>query len=175
MLYNLLSLSGPSPTEPMTTSHFLNRDSPNLEGQVPVFISPRNRVAQLYPLALRSFFVASYNSQRLRRRYSNPPPHGSFFYTYLCSIKYCHRTAESHNRRSNRRGCCWANVFPTSQQHIPSVTKTRIHGNAQQTRAEQYRRWCFPLGPPQNYISNAINDPRIQEDGCIAVSNSGGW
>jgi hypothetical protein len=27
-------------------------DSPNLEGQVPVFISPRNRVAQLYPRAL---------------------------------------------------------------------------------------------------------------------------
>jgi hypothetical protein len=27
---------------------------PNLEGQVPVFISPRNRVAQLYPLALGS-------------------------------------------------------------------------------------------------------------------------
>jgi hypothetical protein len=28
------------------------RDFPNLEGQVPVFISPRNRVAQLYPQAL---------------------------------------------------------------------------------------------------------------------------
>jgi hypothetical protein len=28
------------------------RDSPNLEDQVPVFISPRNRVAQLYPQAL---------------------------------------------------------------------------------------------------------------------------
>jgi hypothetical protein len=27
------------------------RDSPSLEGQVPVFISPRNRVAQLYPEA----------------------------------------------------------------------------------------------------------------------------
>jgi hypothetical protein len=25
------------------------RDTPNLEGQVPVFISPRNRVGQLYP------------------------------------------------------------------------------------------------------------------------------
>jgi hypothetical protein len=25
------------------------RDSPNLEGQVPIFISPRDRVAQLYP------------------------------------------------------------------------------------------------------------------------------
>jgi hypothetical protein len=38
------------------------RDSPNLEGQVPVFISPRNRVAQLYPQALGSIFVASYGS-----------------------------------------------------------------------------------------------------------------
>jgi hypothetical protein len=30
-------------------------DSPNLESQVPVFISPQNRVARLYPKALRSF------------------------------------------------------------------------------------------------------------------------
>jgi hypothetical protein len=39
------------------------RDSPNLEGQIPVFISPRNRVAQLYPQAPGSIFVASYESQ----------------------------------------------------------------------------------------------------------------
>jgi hypothetical protein len=39
------------------------RDSPNLEGQVPVFISARSRVAQLYPQALGSLFVASYDSQ----------------------------------------------------------------------------------------------------------------
>jgi hypothetical protein len=39
------------------------RDSPNLEGQVPVFISPRNRVTRLYPQALVSLFVASYDSQ----------------------------------------------------------------------------------------------------------------
>jgi hypothetical protein len=39
------------------------RGSPNLEGQVPVFISPRNRVAQLYPRALGSLFIASYDSQ----------------------------------------------------------------------------------------------------------------
>jgi hypothetical protein len=38
-------------------------DSPNLEGQVPVFISPRNRVAQLYPQALGSLSVASFDSQ----------------------------------------------------------------------------------------------------------------
>jgi hypothetical protein len=40
-------------------------DSPNLEGQVPVFISPRNRVAQLHPQALGSLFVTSYDSQGL--------------------------------------------------------------------------------------------------------------
>jgi hypothetical protein len=39
------------------------RDSANLEGQLPVFISPRNRVAQLYPQALGSLFVAFYDSQ----------------------------------------------------------------------------------------------------------------
>jgi hypothetical protein len=41
----------------------LIRDSPTLDGQVPVFICPRNRVAQLYPRVLGSIFVASYNSQ----------------------------------------------------------------------------------------------------------------
>jgi hypothetical protein len=35
----------------------------NLEGQVPVFVFPRNRVAQLYPQAMGSLFVASYGSQ----------------------------------------------------------------------------------------------------------------
>jgi hypothetical protein len=39
------------------------RDFSNLEDQVPVFISPRNRVAQLHPQALGSLFVASYDSQ----------------------------------------------------------------------------------------------------------------
>jgi hypothetical protein len=39
------------------------RDSPNLDGQIHVFITSRNRVAQLYPQALGSLFVASYDSQ----------------------------------------------------------------------------------------------------------------
>jgi hypothetical protein len=38
-------------------------DSSNLEGQVPVFISPRKRVARLYPPALGTLFVALYDSQ----------------------------------------------------------------------------------------------------------------
>jgi hypothetical protein len=33
-------------------------------------------VAQLYPRALGSLSVASYDSQGLRWKYSNPPPHG---------------------------------------------------------------------------------------------------
>jgi hypothetical protein len=39
------------------------RDSPNLKGHVTLFISPRNRVAQLYPQALGYLYVASYDSQ----------------------------------------------------------------------------------------------------------------
>jgi hypothetical protein len=39
------------------------RDSYNLEDQVPVFISPRKRVAPLDPQALGSLFFASYDSQ----------------------------------------------------------------------------------------------------------------
>jgi hypothetical protein len=35
------------------------RESPNLEGQVPVFMCPRNRVALLYPQALGSLFIVS--------------------------------------------------------------------------------------------------------------------
>jgi hypothetical protein len=34
-----------------------------LDGQVPIFISPRNRVVQLYPQMLGSHFVSSYDSQ----------------------------------------------------------------------------------------------------------------
>jgi hypothetical protein len=39
------------------------RDSFNLESQVPVFISPRNRVVQLYTQVLGSLFFAFYDSQ----------------------------------------------------------------------------------------------------------------
>jgi hypothetical protein len=51
------------------------RDSPNLEGQVPVFISPRNRVALLYPQALGSLLIASYDSQGYAEVF-DPAPHG---------------------------------------------------------------------------------------------------
>jgi hypothetical protein len=40
---------------------FQIRDYSKLEGQVPKFTSSRNRVALLYPQALGSLFVASYD------------------------------------------------------------------------------------------------------------------
>jgi hypothetical protein len=43
--------------------YFTILGSPNLEDQVPVFISPRNSVAQLHPQALGYLFVAFYDSQ----------------------------------------------------------------------------------------------------------------
>jgi hypothetical protein len=57
------SLTGPSPIELTAIFNCLIWDSPNLEGQVPVFISPQNRVVQLYLRTLGSLFVASYDSQ----------------------------------------------------------------------------------------------------------------
>jgi hypothetical protein len=42
------SLNDPSCAELVTIHYCLIWDSPNQQGQVPVFISPRNRVAQLY-------------------------------------------------------------------------------------------------------------------------------
>jgi hypothetical protein len=56
--HSLVSHAGP-----ITIYYCLIWDSPNLEGQVPIFISPRNRVAQLYLQALGSLFVAPYDSQ----------------------------------------------------------------------------------------------------------------
>jgi hypothetical protein len=58
------SLSGPSPSGFKTILYCPKFwDSHNLEGQVPVFISPRDRVAQFYPRALGALSAASYHSQ----------------------------------------------------------------------------------------------------------------
>jgi hypothetical protein len=58
------SRSGLSPAGLKAIFYFPNSwDSPNLVCQVPVFISPRNREAQIYPRALGSLSVSSYDSQ----------------------------------------------------------------------------------------------------------------
>jgi hypothetical protein len=57
------SISGPNPAGLMTIFYSQTRDSSNLEGQIPVFISLGNRVAQLCLQTLSSLFVASHDSQ----------------------------------------------------------------------------------------------------------------
>jgi hypothetical protein len=75
------------------------RDSPNLEGQVPVFISHRNRVTQLYTQALGSRFVTSYDTHgygggirnRLHRGHSTPKVQipGAFMWDPWWKKWYC--------------------------------------------------------------------------------------
>jgi hypothetical protein len=59
-----------------THDHILlsqTRDFLNLEGQVPVFLSPRDGITQLHPSDTGFLFRLLL---RLAGRYSNPPPHG---------------------------------------------------------------------------------------------------
>jgi hypothetical protein len=52
------------------------RDYPNLEGQVPVFISLRNEVARLYPSGTGLPFRRLLRLAGLHWKYSTSPPHG---------------------------------------------------------------------------------------------------
>jgi hypothetical protein len=67
-------LSGQSPAELTTILYCLIWDSPNLEGQVPVFISPGNRVAQLYPRALSSLYDTPLTTRRATVEVFYPSP-----------------------------------------------------------------------------------------------------
>jgi hypothetical protein len=65
MKFLVQSLNGPSRAKLVTVLYCLIWDPPppNLEGQVPVFISPRNKVAELYSRALGSLYVSFCDSQ----------------------------------------------------------------------------------------------------------------
>jgi hypothetical protein len=81
----------------MAIFYCLILDSPNLEVQVPVFLSPRNRVAQLYPRALGSLFVASYDSQGysgsiLTRLHTGQRKSAFFYITYINSVRTSQET-----------------------------------------------------------------------------------
>jgi hypothetical protein len=61
LILNSAVCSGLSPMGFKTIFYCPNSwDSPNLESQVPVFISPRNMVAEIYHQSLGSFSVISY-------------------------------------------------------------------------------------------------------------------
>jgi hypothetical protein len=88
------SLSGPSHAELMTIFYCLIWDSANLEDQIRVFISPRNRGSELYPRGLGSLSVASCNAQGydggiLARLHMGSPdwfPSWMYLYSYIVAI-----------------------------------------------------------------------------------------
>jgi hypothetical protein len=69
LLYNCFwalpeqSLLGQSRTGPITILTVSSETPPTCRARSPVFISPRNKVSQLYPRALDSLFLASYDSE----------------------------------------------------------------------------------------------------------------
>jgi hypothetical protein len=70
------------------------RDSLNLEGQVPIFMSPRNRVTQLYFQALGFPFPRLIRPAELRWKYSTPLPPGGLwsselFYDWRFTANQC--------------------------------------------------------------------------------------
>jgi hypothetical protein len=79
------SFSGPSPTWLITTFYGLIRDSPNLQGQVPVLTSPRKRVAVIPPGTGFPFSCLLWLTG-LRWRYLPLPPHrtGGFSVFFSC-------------------------------------------------------------------------------------------
>jgi hypothetical protein len=82
-------------------------DSPNLEGQVPIFISPRNRMAQLYHQALGSLFIASYNSSHFPK---------------------CHVSLYTHNSvHRNFQNCLVFYIL--SGDLVPAETETLTHSH----------------------------------------------
>jgi hypothetical protein len=118
--------SANSLTNHILLSHI--RDSPNLEGQIPVFVSPRKRVAQLYPEALDSVFVASYDT----RGYGGSIPSmsaglGSSLYslwadttenTVFSQFLYCYR--DMFTSSLHRNGSSIVRVFISSRSCLPS-------------------------------------------------------
>jgi hypothetical protein len=67
-----------------------------MEGQVPVFISPRNKVAQIYPQALGYLSVASYDSQGRGGAFYPDSTQDSIIFCDVtpCSIAEFHRRFE---------------------------------------------------------------------------------
>jgi hypothetical protein len=88
------SRSGLSPAGLNTIFYCSNPwHSHNLQGQVPVFISARNRVAQIYPRALGSLSCRLYRLAGLEWRFSVPPSHGKIviLYPLLYTCVWRHR------------------------------------------------------------------------------------
>jgi hypothetical protein len=118
-------------------------DSPNLEGQVPIFISPRNMVAQLptgtgFPCC-RLLWLAG-----LRWRYSNPAPH---------RLRKNNRVLSFYTTRAHKKQCiqqtfyCWVSIRCRSNVFTELLSDNDRRDKDTQT--DWRNLWSKPLRWPQ--------------------------
>jgi hypothetical protein len=124
---------GPSTAEldHILLSHI--RDSLNLEGQVSVFISPRNSVDQLYIQTLGFSYRRLLRLAELRCRYSNLPPHWRIFFKYIYSVRTSQETYYVSATKPNRLMLFRETVAVYCENH----TK-QIHTNSVRTSQETH-------------------------------------
>jgi hypothetical protein len=107
------SISGPSTVELTTIFCCLIWESPNQEGQVLVFISTRNRVAQLYPFALGSILSPLTTSGAKVKVFYSVSTRVLLSFQYILSLCYVDDRTENVHQFYCCRKCipCRRNVF----------------------------------------------------------------
>jgi hypothetical protein len=133
----------------MTIFYCLRFQTPPTGGQVPVFVSPRDRVAQLYPTGFP--FRHFLRFAELRWRYSNPPPHGhnkkfwEELIAYFPLIRH-----ESHRKRRLEQFfcccvciCCHGNVYseplPSNNRELHIQPHRLMGGTYKERRSDGLR------------------------------------
>jgi hypothetical protein len=108
------------------------RDSSNLEVRTPVFISPRNSVAQLYPQILGSHFVSFYDSKSTVEVF-NPASTWAYF-CVVGSVSILWHDAQKPEYWIQRRrpvwGNCSVNTFPRQRMRKQHSTNFRRYTTA---------------------------------------------
>jgi hypothetical protein len=92
---------------PLTDDHILLsqiRDSPNLEGQAPAFISPGNRVAQLYPQVLGFLSSPPTTRRALMEVFAGAPSLPSNY------SSLCNPGGQYRNHRFQQLLCCCVSI-----------------------------------------------------------------
>jgi hypothetical protein len=101
-------------------------DSPNLEGQVLVFISPRNRLAQLYPQVREALFAVSCDSQGyggdIRTRLHAGYSHLNYDWLLLYNIGTDRQT--KHFQSLIQTNVCWLLVSTETSSHNGLASKS---------------------------------------------------
>jgi hypothetical protein len=90
---------------------------PQHRGQVPLFISPRNKVAQLYPPGTGFSFRRLPRLAGLQWRYSNPPPSGVLL-TILATIVLLITSRHGPSRKNHFQKYLYCSVWIRCRRNV---------------------------------------------------------